>query len=213
MSIHWEAAPGGMQNVLASVSTALAGTDFYLAGGTALALLEGHRISVDLDLFSRSFDDPEAAHRTLGEAHPESVITSMSPRTLNLQIEGTAVSLFGYSYPLVAPLLRLDDSLVPFASREDIAAMKLAAITSRGSQKDFIDLWLLITRWWSLSDCLELFRQKFAARDIGHVVRSLTYFDDADEEPPLRVLVDIEWDSVKRDFTGWVSGLMNAEAP
>ncbi|MFV2073102.1 MAG: nucleotidyl transferase AbiEii/AbiGii toxin family protein [Thermoanaerobaculales bacterium] len=201
-----------MKSVLKSVSAALVGTDFYLAGGTALALLEGHRISIDLDLFSQSFDDPEAMQRTLGVFHPDAVITSMSPRTLNLLVEGTGVSLFGYSYPLVAPLLRLDDSLIAFASREDIAAMKLAAITSRGSRKDFIDLWLLITRFWALSDCLELFRQKFAARDIGHVVRSLTYFDDADEEPPLRMLVDIEWESVKRDLAGWVSGLMNAES-
>ena len=200
-----------MQDVLASVSTALTGTDFYLAGGTALALLEGHRISADLDLFSPTFDDPEAAQRTLAEVNPEAVTTFMSPRTLYLRIDGTTVSLFGYSYPLVAPLLQPDDSLLPFASREDIAAMKLAAITSRGSRKDFIDLWLLITRHWPLSDCLELFRQKFTTRDIGHVVRSLTYFDDADEEPPLRMLVDIEWDSVKADFVGWVTGLVSAE--
>ncbi len=210
MNLHWEAAPAGMQDVLASVSTALTGTDFYLAGGTALALLEGHRISEDLDLFSPSFDDPEAVQRTLGDVHPGAVTTSMSSRTLYLQIDGTIVSLFGYSYPLVAPLLQPDDSVLPFASREDIAAMKAAAITSRGSRKDFIDLWLLITRHWPLSDCLELFRQKFTTRDIGHVVRSLTYFDDADEEPPLRMLVDIEWDSVKRDFTGWVSDLVTA---
>jgi len=209
MNFHWEAAPEGMKDVLVSVSTVLAGTDFYLAGGTALALLEGHRISEDLDIFSPSFDDPEEAQRRMAEIHPKALTTSISPRTLNMQIKGTPVSMFGYSYPLVAPLLQPDDSLLPFASREDIAAMKLAAITSRGNRKDFIDLWLLITRWWSLSDCLELFRQKFAARDIGHVVRSLTYFDDADEEPPLRMLVDIEWDSVKRDYTGWISGLMN----
>jgi predicted nucleotidyltransferase component of viral defense system len=213
MNLHWEAAPAGMQDVLASVSTALTGTDFYLAGGTALALLEGHRISADLDLFSPTFDDPEAAQRTLAEVNPEAVTTFMSPRTLYLQIDGTIVSLFGYSYPLVAPLLQPDDSLLPFASREDIAAMKLAAITSRGSRKDFIDLWLLITRHWPLSDCLELFRQKFTTRDIGHVVRSLTYFDDADEEPLLRMLVDIEWDSVKRDFVGWVTGLVDLEGP
>ena len=210
MSLHWEAAPEEMKSVLASISAALAGTDFYLAGGSALALLEGHRISVDLDLFSPSFDYPEAAQRTLAEVHPEAVTTLMSPRTLYLQVEGTTVSLFGYSYPLVAPLLQPDNSLLSFASREDIAAMKLAAITSRGSRKDFIDLWLLISRYSSLSDCLELFRQKFTTRDIGHVVRSLTYFDDADEEPPLRMLVDIEWDSVKRDFVGWVSDLVTA---
>jgi predicted nucleotidyltransferase component of viral defense system len=211
MSLHWEAAPEGMQAVLRSVSTVLSATDFYLAGGTALALLEGHRVSADLDLFSPSFDDPEAAQVTLQVAHPEAVITSISPRTLYLQIQGTTVSLFGYSYPLIATLLRPDNYLLPLASREDIVAMKLAAIASRGSRKDFIDLWLLATRYWPLTDCLELYRKKFAARDIGHVVRSLTYFDDADEEPPLRLLIDVDWEEIKLDLVGRVKELLNSE--
>jgi hypothetical protein len=200
-----------MQNVLKSISTTLSGTDFYLAGGTALALLEGHRVSADLDLFSPSFDDPEAAQMMLEKAHPDAVMTSISPRTLYLRIQGTTVSLFGYSYPLVAPPLRPDGSLLPLASREDIAAMKLAAIASRGSRKDFIDLWLLATRYWPLSECLELYRKKYSARDIGHVVRSLTYFDDADEEPPLRLLIDVDWEEIKRDLVGRVKELLNPD--
>jgi hypothetical protein len=211
MDVHWEAAPEGMLDVLRLISTALSGTDFYLAGGTALALLEGHRVSMDLDLFSSSFDDPEAMHVILAAALPETVMTSISPRTLYLQVQGTTVSLFGYSYPLVASLLRPDDSLLPLASREDIVAMKLAAIASRGSRKDFIDLWLLMTRYWSLSECLELYRKKFAARDIGHVVRSLTYFDDADEEPPLRLLIDVDWEEIKRDLVARVSELLESD--
>ncbi len=208
MSLHWAAASTGMQSVLQSVSEALSNSDFYLAGGTALALLEGHRISVDLDLFSPSLDDPETVQRTLTMVHPEAVTTSISDRTLYLQIDTTTVSLFGYSYALVAPHLRPDDSLLPFASLEDITAMKLAAITSRGSRKDFIDLWLLVTRHWPLPECLEFFRTKFATRDIGHVVRSLTYFDDADDEPPLRLLIDVDWQTVKRDLVGWVEKLL-----
>ena len=131
--------------------------------------------------------------------------------TLYLQVQGTTVSLFGYSYPLVAPLLRPDTSLLPLASREDIVAMKLAAIASRGSRKDFIDLWLLATRYWPLPDCLELYRRKFAARDIGHVVRSLTYFDDADEEPPLRLLIDVDWEEIKRDLVSGVRELLSPD--
>lgn len=208
MSLHWAAAPTGMQSVLGLVSRVLSDSDFYLAGGTGLALLEGHRISVDLDLFSPSFNDPEAAQQILEQADPEAVTTSISSRTLYLQIAGTTVSLFGYSYPLVAPLLRPDDSLLPFASREDIVAMKLAAIASRGNRKDFIDLWLLATRYWPLADCMDLYRKKFAAHDIGHVVRSLTYFDDADEEPPLRLLIEVDWEEVKRDLVGWVEELL-----
>ena len=120
--------------------------------------------------------------------------------------------MFGYSYPLVAPLIRPDNSLLPLASREDIVAMKLAAIASRGSRKDFIDLWLLTTRYWPLADCLESYRKKFAARDIGHVVRSLTYFDDADEEPPLRLLLDVDWEEVKRDLVSGVGQLLNPDS-
>ena len=212
MSLHWEATPGVMQNVLRSISTALCETDFYLAGGTALALLEGHRVSVDLDLFSPSFADPEAVLVTLEAAHLEAMTTSISPKMLYLQVQETTVSLFGYSYPLVASLLRPDNSLLPLASREDIVAMKLAAIASRGSRKDFIDLWLLVTRYWPLSDCLELYRKKFAARDIGHVVRSLTYFDDADEEPPLRLLIDVDWEEIKLDLVGRVKEHLTTDA-
>lgn len=209
MQLHWDATPEGMKDVLTSMSSVLSGTDFYLAGGTALALLEGHRISADLDLFSPTFDDPEAALAKIQDAHPEAATTSVAPRTLYVQIHGTIVSLFGYSYPLVAPPLRPDSSLLPFASREDIAAMKLAAIASRGSRKDFIDLWLLATRYWPISQCLELYRKKYEARDIGHVVRSLTFFDDADGEPPLRLLTDVDWDKIKRDLVGDVKDLLN----
>lgn len=86
--------------------------------------------------------------------------------------------------------------------------MKLAAIASRGRRKDFIDLWLFATRYWPLSDCLDMYRKKFAARDIGHVVRSLTYFDDADEEPPLRLLIDVDWEEIKLDLVRRVKELL-----
>ena len=60
MTLRWTSAPDAMGDVLRGLSRGLAETDFYLAGGTALALLEGHRISVDLDFFSSTFEDPES---------------------------------------------------------------------------------------------------------------------------------------------------------
>ena len=60
-----------------------------------------------------------------------------------------------------------------------------------------VDLWVLLSRHRSLREYLDLFEKKFEARDIGHVVRALVHFDDADSEPPLRLLVDIDWDKVK----------------
>lgn len=209
-ALHWQAAAAAMQDAFRALSGALLESDFYLAGGTALALLDGHRVSVDLDLFSPSFEDPEAVHAMLEKVVPDLVLTSISPRTLFLTVAGTAVSLFGYSYPLVAPLLRPDPGLLPIASREDIAAMKLAAIASRGSRKDFVDLWLLTTRHGSLSEYLARYRQKFATRDIGHVVRSLTFFDDADGEPPLKLLIDVSWGDIKAELAARVDELIES---
>jgi hypothetical protein len=199
-----------MQELLRSVSLSLSETDFVLAGGTALALLEGHRISIDLDLFSATFEDPDDVLPTIEKAHPTATTTLIAPRTLYLDIDGTGVSLMGYDYPAVAPVLRPEPDLLPFASRDDIAAMKLSAIASRGSRKDFVDLWWLITRHRPLPDYLGLFGEKYRSRDIGHVVRALTYFDDAELEPPLRYLVQIDWKTVKRDLTKWVADLMTS---
>lgn len=212
MTLHWQAAPQGMADLLRALSSTLATTDFYLAGGTALALLEGHRISVDLDLFSSSFDQPDELLAVIEKAHPTATATLVASRTLYLEIEDIVVSFFGYGYPTVAAPLEPDPELLPFASREDIAAMKLAAIASRGSRKDFVDLWWLLTSYWPLAESLEFFRSKFATRDIGHVVRSLVYFDDADSEPPLRLLADFEWESVKRDLRAWVASLAESES-
>jgi len=55
---------------------------------------------------------------------------------------------------------------------------------------------------------LDLFCQKFTNRDVGHVVRSLVYFAEADEDPPLKLLEPISWEQVKTDLRAAVSGLL-----
>jgi hypothetical protein len=211
MTLHWDAAPAEITALLRSLSATLKASDFYLAGGTALALLEGHRISVDLDFFSPSFDRPDDLIVMVERQHPTARTTLVAPRTLYLEIDRIVVSFFGYGYPLVGTLLEPETELLPFASREDIAAMKLAAIASRGSRKDFVDLWWLLSKHGPLVESLQFYRTKFATRDVGHVIRSLVYFDDADSEPPLRLLADIDWATVKRDLRTWVASLVDAE--
>lgn len=208
MKMHWEAAAPGVKRVYNTLSVFLEGTSFYLGGGTALALMEAHRVSGDIDLFAPEFKAPEALARRLeGEFGEQIDQVSVAPRTLAFRMSGVPVSLMGYGYPMLKAPGDGDSGLLPLASREDIAAMKLAAIASRGSRKDFIDLWILITRGLPLDHQLKLYRKKYAARDIGHVVRSLVFFDDADDSPPLKLLVDIDWGSVKADFKRWVEAL------
>lgn len=204
--LHWEALEPEAREAFAIVSRALAGRDYYLAGGTALALMEGHRISVDLDIFAERMPDAEQVLDRLRRQVPELSVTSLEAGTVYVDVHGVQVSVIEYRYPLLGPTVATDG--LALANRDDIAAMKLSAIASRGSRKDFVDLWILLTRHRSLAECLALYEEKFEVRDVGHVVRSLVHFDDAERDPPLRLLIDIDWEALKTDFCSRVRRLL-----
>lgn len=134
-------------------------------------------------------------------------ILSTAPETLYVSTRGIRVSFIGSSYGLLGPPLHPGGTRVPLASLDDIAAMKLAAVASRGSRKDFVDLWVLVTRQRSLEEYLALYEKKYRA-DTGHLLRSLIFFDDAEHEPPLRLLADISWSQVKADMESWVDAIL-----
>ena len=206
-SLYWEALEPNARRAFADISRALAGGDFYLAGGTALALMEGHRVSVDLDVFTERLPDTEEVLRRLRGCVPELSATSVNAGTLYVEVFGVQVSVIEYRYPLLGPTVSSASDHLALAGRDDIAAMKLSAIAGRGSRKDFVDLWVLVTRHRSLAEYLALYQEKFEERDVGHVVRSLVHFDDAEREAPLRLLIDIDWDELKSDFQRRVADL------
>jgi len=85
--------------------------------------------------------------------------------------------------------------------------MKLSAVASRGSRKDFFDLHHLMFHVYPLEDCLRLYREKYQNRDVGHVIRSLVYFADADAEPEVKMIKPVDWEELKDDFERWVKDL------
>jgi hypothetical protein len=85
--------------------------------------------------------------------------------------------------------------------------MKLSAIASRGSRKDFIDLYFLIKQYHPIEFYLQSYMEKYQNRDIGHVVRSLVYFDDAETEPDMKMVKPFVWADLKSDFEKWVKEL------
>ncbi|NOZ78464.1 MAG: nucleotidyl transferase AbiEii/AbiGii toxin family protein [Acidobacteria bacterium] len=208
LKLHWEATVPGMRQVYELISKALRGESFYLAGGTALALMEAHRISFDLDFFAKSIKSPAALAERLDERPLEIRVTSVAPGTLYAVANGIQVSFIATHYPLLLPAAAPGDGLIPLASRDDLGAMKLAAVASRGSRKDFVDLWILVRRHRSLQEYLELYRRKYVSHDVGHVLRSLVYFDDADSEPELQLTAPVDWRNVKADFKAWVAPLL-----
>jgi len=208
MKLHLDTAAPGVLSVLKVLSPVLSGQEFYLAGGTALALLEGHRISVDIDFFAPQLDDPQRLLHQL-ESEIEGIENAtLGHGTVYLEVEGIQVSLIAYHYPQLKTPLVASPDLIPLAHRDDIAAMKLAAVTARGTRKDFIDLWILISRHHSLEYYLRAFETKFLNRNTGHVLRSLTYFDDAESDQPLRLTTPVDWDRLKADFRTWVKALL-----
>lgn len=124
--------------------------DAYLAGGTALALRFGHRLSVDLDFFTPELFHEDALLARL-QTLPEFSLVAKSPHTIHAVIHGTKVSFLGYPYRRLFPLSTFEG--VPVADPRDIACMKLSAIASRGTKRDFIDLYVVGERF-SLGDIL-----------------------------------------------------------
>ena len=93
------------------------------------------------------------------------------------------------------------------AAINDIAAMKLAAITNRGTKKDFVDLFFLLKRY-SLKELIDLYTDKYPDGQLFFVLKSLVYFEDAEEQPMPKMLADVEWSNVKKKITESVQSLI-----
>lgn len=172
-------------------------SDFSLAGGTALALLRGHRKSVDLDFFSpQPFDAQELFEEIrLSLGHRTCTMIDQKNNKLGLDIDHIKIEFISHRYPLLAEPITYDE--IRLFSIPDIVAMKLNAATNRGSKKDFYDLVELL-KLYTLSQMLEHFMKKYHHNVAMHVVRSLTYFKDAELEPDPISLNDTNWGEVKR---------------
>jgi hypothetical protein len=176
----------------------------YLAGGVAVAMRLRHRLSKDLDVFV-SRDDLVPDPTTLPRG---SRVTARAPGTLYVEIGGVPTSVIRYAYPLLAPLERLKGSALALASLEDLGCMKLSAIASRGAMRDFWDLHeILRARDVPLDRALVEYQRKYVSDDVGHVVRSLVYFGDADTAPRPEGLSAEQWKKIKSDFRRWVRAL------
>jgi len=159
--------------------------DFYLAGGTALALQIGHRDSIDFDFFSEKKVDTKKLFEKIRVVFVGQKVVKVQDElnTLTVLIDKSVkLSFFGYNYSLLEELI--NEPNLKLASVLDIASMKLIAITSRASNKDYIDLYYLLQDI-SLKDLLDKTSKKFPEVDRNLVLKSLVYFADIEIEPIL----------------------------
>jgi len=179
---------------------------FYLAGGTGLALQFGHRLSQDLDFFAADLFDEESLLQRLQALRGFSLVAK-APHTLHTAIQGSRVTFLGYVYPELFPFIRFLD--VAVADPREIACMKMSAIAGRGTKRDFVDLYVSARRF-GLANILQWFDRKYAQihHNKLHLLKSLTFFDDAEKDPMPHMLVSLDWEEVKRFFIRGVPQLM-----
>jgi hypothetical protein len=164
-----------------------------LAGGTALALQTGHRKSVDLDLFGE-IDFGQIDTNLLFKEFEAVTILKRTENIHIFSINGIKVDFVNYSYRWIDDILCVEG--IRLARTKDIAAMKLAAITGRGSKKDFVDLCFLLN-YFSFNEMLSFYTQKYPDGSAYLLLKSMTYFEDAESEPMPDMLVGLSWQQVK----------------
>lgn len=172
---------------------------FYLAGGTALALQIGHRISADLDWFSTEqlllAPEREAIRQALSSSG-DFEVRSEQDGMMFTRLLGAEVSFIYQHHPLMTATVDFEG--IQLASPLDIGLMKLAAINSRGTRRDFVDLYCL-REHVNLDRLLELATEKYADRPsfVPIAIRALAYFDDAERQPMPAMLRPVRWENVR----------------
>jgi predicted nucleotidyltransferase component of viral defense system len=181
--------------------------DSRLVGGTALSLQYGHRVSVDLDLFVHdNAADFLTIIREIKSKGFRMEIRKQSPNILISMIEDIKVDLVNYPYPWIDKEIK--ERNIVMATDKDIAAMKISAITNRGTKKDFIDLYYLLKNH-TLEQILSFYTTKYSDGSIFMALKSLTYFDDAESDISPRVLdTDYNWKQIKTTITNQVKQLV-----
>lgn len=206
MHYYLETLPKGTKSVLDELKQISDIQNFYLTGGTALSLQLGHRESEDLDFFTRNVFQPQALQQKLLQYGQLEDVT-IEENTLNLFMNKVKLQFLHYPYKLLEE--PTDWEGIYLSSILDIACTKLVTVSMRGSKKDFIDIYVIL-QTKSLEELFTKLNEKYqeVQYNAPHILKSLLYFSDADNQPMPRMHISIEWEDVKdfitkkvKDFT------------
>jgi predicted nucleotidyltransferase component of viral defense system len=174
--------------------------NYTLVGGTALALYYGHRISVDLDLFSIEKIEKERITDSLTQNFGDRFayeLDHFSP-SIFCFIGNVKVDIVNYPHALISPTIHIEG--IRMYGIPDIAAMKINAVLGRGAKKDFYDIYEIL-KHYSLKQIIEWYYEKYHKQVIAiSIPQALIYFDDAElSEDPVS-LDNINWEEVKESI-------------
>ncbi len=178
--------------------------ELRMVGDTSLALQYGHRTSVDIDLFGKLNIDAFTLNNLVTDLGEVKKINDSKNIHIFI-INGIKTDIVNYQYPWIGKLIREDG--LRLADKKDIAAMKLAAISGRGTKKDLYDLYLLLKEI-PLSVMLKLYQKKYKDGSLFLVLKSLVYFDDADKDVMPRLIDKVPWNMIKKTILNAYSEYM-----
>lgn len=174
---------------------------WYLAGGTALTLQFDLRTSVDLDFFTpRKNIDTDLAF-IVNALSPDWVTTNQAKDTLYGELSHTKISFI--AYPYFVPQQRfLAYGTASILDARDIAVMKIIAISQRGKKRDFFDLYWYIHEKEPLIPLLQRIPVQYPQiqHNYHHILKSLTYFVEAENDPDPQIFFSATWEEVKKYF-------------
>lgn len=196
--LQTQAIEPGALSVLKDLSQIPGLGHFYLVGGTALALKYGHRISVDLDLFSHTqFDKAEVIAILQNEFGKDfRMEKSKANWAVFCYIREIKIDLIKYNHPLLTKT-EIRDGIRMYDDK-DLMAMKVNAIMGRGTKKDFFDIYELLHHY-PLSTMIDCYHEKYPSQIfLISVPSALIYFTDAEESINPTSLKGQTWGEVKK---------------
>lgn len=173
---------------------------WYLAGGTALALLAGHRSSVDLDFFTPKKFNNNLLLNHFKNADWQTDINAEG--TIYGTLTGAKISFI--FYPFFRPAKKpLTYGFIKVLEPVDIAVMKIIAISQRGRKRDFFDLYWCAKNIAPPKEFILKLKTQYSSvtHDYHHILKSLVYFTDAENDPTPRINFNADWRQIKKFFT------------
>ncbi len=203
VSWHYETLPRATKNALDFFSNEkwLEESSWYLAGGTALALQCGNRVSLDLDFFTRDSNFETNELLNILPRPPVWNTTLERKNTLYGEYKRAKVSFIAYPFfiPEYSPIFH---GSIKVLDKRDVAIMKIIAISQRGKKRDFFDLYWCVKNIDSLEVLIKRLKKQYpsVAHDYNHIMKSLVYFNDAEDDPEPNLFFNATWTEVKKYF-------------
>ena len=199
--MHEKALPASSRELLDRMAALKAAPwgGWTLAGGTGLALRLGHRRSEDFDFFRTDRMDLSVLHEVLGRLGAYETLQE-AEHTLTVLCGGVKLSFFRVRDPFIyetAPY-----RFFRVAAVAEVALMKMIAISGRGARKDFVDLYTILMGGLTLGEMFDALPRKYGKGRVNvyHLLKSLTYFEDAEQEPMPAMLEPFNWAECKAFF-------------